>query len=144
MSTKVRDVMNSKLVYLRSGDRPEIALRSILEFGITAVPVLDDLGRPVGVVSIRDIVDSSKKGSRISPNVVSIGPEDSLETAARVLAEANVHHLVVVDATRRAIGMISAIDIVRAFVGLEPRHPESIASFKAPEIKVDPMTGQST
>ena len=144
MSTKVRDIMNSKLVYLRSGDRPEITLRTILKFGITAVPVLDDLGRPVGVVSLRDIVDSDKKGSRISENVVTVGPDETLEAAAGILAEANVHHLVVVDASRRAIGMISAIDMVRAFVGLEPKHPESIASFKGAEIKVDPMTGQST
>ena len=144
MSTQVRDVMNSKLVYLRSGDRPEITLRTILKFGITAVPVLDDLGRPVGVVSLRDIVDSEKRGARISENVVTVGPDDSLEDAARILAEANVHHLVVIDASRRAIGMISALDMVRAFIGLEPKHPEAITSFKGAEIKVDPMTGQPT
>ena len=38
----VGDYMNPRLVYLREGDRPEVALRPMLDFGIHAVPILDD------------------------------------------------------------------------------------------------------
>ena len=42
---------------------------------------------------------------------------------ARALADANVHHLVVIDDRGIAVGMVSALDFVRAFVERPARHP---------------------
>ena len=50
-----RDIMNAKLLYIGQGDRLSLARRHILQFGVTAVPVLDETHRPVGVVSLRDL-----------------------------------------------------------------------------------------
>jgi CBS-domain-containing membrane protein len=126
MSATVREFMNSQMVYINDRTRPEIALQSILDFGITAVPVLDDDERPVGVVSLRDLVNPRKEGMRVTEAVATVGVEETIEGAARRLAEAGVHHLVVLDVAGRAVGMLSAIDIVRALMGLQPKHPQAI------------------
>jgi CBS domain-containing protein len=127
--------MNPKLVYLREGDRAGLALQPILDFGITAVPVVDDDHKPVGIVSLRDLVDPKREGSRMTELVVKIDVDASIVSAARALADANVHHLVVVDAEGRAAGMISALDIVRALIGVEAKHPTAIDAFEAPAVK---------
>ena len=127
--------MNPKLVYLREGDRAAVALQPILDLGISAVPVVDDDHKPVGIVSLRDLVDPKRQASRMTELVVKIDLDASVVSAARALAEANVHHLVVVDAEGRAAGMISALDIVRALIGLEAKHPNPIESFEVSAVK---------
>jgi CBS domain-containing protein len=44
------------------------------------------------------------------------------------VAETNMHHLVVVDATGRAVGMLSALDLLRALVGLPAAPPRSVSA----------------
>ena len=130
MAPTVRDFMSRQLVYLREGDRVEIAKHPILDFGISAVPVLDDGHKPVGMVSLRDLADDRELGGgRVRSPAISIAANATLLVAAHVLAEANIHHLVVVDSEDKAVGMISALDVVRGLVGLELRHPRAIEEF---------------
>jgi CBS domain-containing protein len=128
----VRDHMNPHLVYIREGDRAGLALKPILEFGITAVPVVDDDHKPVGVVSLRDLVDPKRQGKRMSEPVLSIRVEASIHAAASAMADANVHHLVVIDSNGHVAGMISSLDVVRALIGLEAKHPSAIETFERP------------
>jgi len=132
MSATVRDCMNPRLVYLREGDRAAIALQPILDFGITAVPVIDDDHRPVGIVSLRDLVGPKHQVNWSSTPAVTVRIDAPLADAAAALANANVHQLVVVDADGRAAGILSALDVVRALLGLAPRHPRAIDAFDGP------------
>lgn len=120
----VRDIMNSKLLYLRDGDRVALARRHILDYGVTAVPVLDETHRPVGIVSLRDL---ERDGDEVQPtgNVVCVKDTDDVTSAAKKLAESDFHHLVVVDDKGVAVGMVSSMDFVRSLVGLPPRHPKA-------------------
>lgn len=119
----VSDIMNPTLLYIRDGDRLTLARSKIIAFGVTAVPILDEDHKPVGVVSLRDLQGSDTDVQGTRPARVVEGSV-SVEEGARMLAEAGVHHLVVVDAKGVAIGMVSSVDFVRAFVGLPPLHPE--------------------
>lgn len=124
----VAEIMNPKLLYIRQGDRLSLARRQILEFGVTAVPILDDTHRPVGVVSLRDL-DKDPERPVASTRVASVTGDTPVDAAAKVLAEEDVHHLVVVDERGVAIGMVSALDFVRALVGLPARHPSTFDRY---------------
>jgi len=132
MAATVRDFMNPQLVYLAAGARPEAAMQPILDFGITAVPVLDDEKRPVGVVSLRDLVHARGARPAVTEAVVSVGVDEPLGAAARKLAEKGLHHVVVIDAEGRAVGMLSALDVMRGLLGLEAKHPSAIDTFGRP------------
>ncbi len=119
----VADIMNAKLLYLREGDRLTLARGKILEMGVTAVPILDDQHRPVGVVSLRDLMRADGATAEASPTVHSVLATASIQEGARALAALDVHHLVVVDAGGIAVGMVSAVDFVRALAGVDARHP---------------------
>jgi CBS-domain-containing membrane protein len=124
----VRDIMNPKLLYIRDRDRLSLAKQHILGFGVTAVPVLDDTHRPVGMVSLRDL---QREGDHVEPHgpVVTVRATDTVEAAARVLADSDLHHLVVVDDMGVAVGMVSGIDFLRALFDMPVRHPKAFEAF---------------
>ena len=129
MSKTVKDIMNPKLLYIRDGDRVALARRQIVEFGVTAVPVLDETHRPVGVVSLRDLALPEGETFEPSGKVETVLDTSTVEDGARRLAESDYHHLVVVDDKGVAVGMVSALDFLRALVGLPPRHPQAFDRY---------------
>jgi CBS domain-containing protein len=125
---RVSEIMNPKLLYIQEGDRLTLARAKILEFGVTAVPVLDEAHRPVGVVSLRDLARGDEHITATVPAIV-VREDAPIEEGALALATGSVHHLVVVDGEGAAVGMVSAVDFVRAFLGLPSIHPEPFAHY---------------
>lgn len=110
---------------------------------ISGVPVVDDDGRPVGVVSEADLLAKAEHqdqdgapswlaGPRtrrewekaqaltaaelMSPRPVVVGPDTPLPAAARELARAGVRRLLVVDGAGRLVGVLSRRDLLRPFL----------------------------
>lgn len=95
MSLLVSDVMNPEIFHLRAGDSAEDALHGLLAFGIAGAPVLDEEGRPIGMVSLREL----------------------------------------------AAGNVSALDLLRALLGLPASHPAPFPHLdRAPDLAwTDPV-----
>ncbi len=125
----VADIMNDKLLYIREGDRIADVRRHILDFGVTAVPVLDAGHRPVGMVSLRDLARDDSKAPDTSCRVACVNATDSIRRGAELLAESPYHHLVVVDDDGVAVGIVSAVDFLRALLDLPPRHPSAFDAY---------------
>jgi CBS domain-containing protein len=120
--------MNPELFSVGPGEPVQSTLAGILGLGITAAPVLDASRRPLGVVSLRDLVGEREgvvAAQRMSSPAVVVREDAGIADAARLVSETALRHLVVVDEAGRAIGMVSAIDVVRALAGLPARHPAS-------------------
>jgi CBS-domain-containing membrane protein len=128
MALTVADIMNRKLLYIRAGDRRSLARGKILEFGVTAVPVLDEEHKPVGIVSLRDLARSDEHPFQDGPVRV-VRDSASIDEGARAISQYGMHHLVVVDREGVAVGMVSAIDFVRALVGLPVAHPQAFDRY---------------
>ncbi len=93
-------------------------------FHVGAVPVIDDAGRPLGVVSLRDLLDvEGAAGERMSKPAMCVTVSATIENSARQLAATDRHHLVVVDGAGVAVGMLSTLDLLRAVLGMPTRHP---------------------
>jgi CBS-domain-containing membrane protein len=123
----VAAIMNAKLLYVRDDDRLSLVRRKILQFGVTAVAVLDEAHRPVGVVSLRDCAVEGEP--KMSSPAKTVRADATIAEGARALADADVHHLVVVDERGVAVGMVSAIDFVRAFAERPSRHPAAFDRY---------------
>jgi CBS domain-containing protein len=126
--------MNPELFSVPADEPVESALRGILAMGITAAPVLDADRRPLGLVSLRDLIaaprDTAASGRMSSPPVV-IGEGARITEAARRLAATGLRHLVVVDGAGRAVGMVSAVDLVRGLIGFPAQHPAAFPHLDA-------------
>jgi CBS domain-containing protein len=86
----------------------------------SALVVINDAGRPVGVVSRTDIVRREAKPSHttdireiMTATVVSAKLDDPAWEVIAKMAAFKVHRLFVVDRTGVLVGVISAFDVVR-------------------------------
>jgi len=119
----VADLMTPTAVSVRPGTTFREIARLLDHYGITAVPVVDDDSRPVGVVSEADLlrkqtssfVGNTARELMTSPAVVA-QPEWGVVRAARTMERGRIKRLPVVDDEGRLIGVISRSDLVQLFL----------------------------
>ncbi len=132
MARTAREIMNPELFHLRPADSAEQALGYILALGITGAPVIDASGKPVGVVSFRDLVGRASGATveeRMTRPALTAREDTGIEALARLLAESGVHRLVVVDGEGRATGIVAALDVIRGLVGMPASHPATFPHY---------------
>ena len=131
MAKRVHEIMNGELMSVGADERTADVLEYVLSLGISGVAILDGGGRPVGIVTFRDL--ASTKADRVhacmSSPVDTVPAEQTIEAAAQHLAETNRHRLVVVDEDGRAVGMLSTLDVIRGLLGLPAIHPAGFPHF---------------
>jgi tRNA nucleotidyltransferase (CCA-adding enzyme) len=93
--------------------------------GFHAAPVIDETGRPVGVISRSDILihheetpasadaTPAKVGDVMTPAVFSVTPETPAHKVVEELVQLNVHQLYVVDEHQILVGVVTAHDVLR-------------------------------
>ncbi len=114
-STAIGDIMTAD-VYCARADLPLLALARLFEeHNIGCVPVVDDKGRPVGVVSPRDLLHA-EPGARVG-NVMTalmfVLPDNAtVSEAAALMALERVHHLPIVTDDGKVAGIVSSLDIL--------------------------------
>jgi predicted transcriptional regulator len=127
----VADMMTIDPIVVRVDDTIEQAESALRAYGITGLPVLDDSGRLVGVLSQTDLLwrgdlpisgllrrrpSGLRVGELMSTPAITVGLDATLGEAARTMRERHVHRLVAVDDAGRPIGVLSATDYLDLFV----------------------------
>jgi CBS domain-containing protein len=132
MSRSVAEIMNRELLAVVA-ETPLQAVRELLRtFAIGAVPVLDDSRRPLGMVTSMVALEAGgTAGDRMTRPAACVEGSTEIEDAARQLAVANAHHLVVVDSAGTAVGIVSAVDLLRAMLGVPAHHPAAFPHWDA-------------
>lgn len=125
MAQLVHEVMNAELFQVAPSEPAERAIEAILALGVTSAPVVDRSNALVGIVSLRDLVgrQGATVGDRMTRPVFTVRASTPIEDAARTLSDTPLHRLVVVDAAGAPIGIVAAVDLMRALIGLPARHP---------------------
>ena len=130
----VADFMTIDPVVVRPDASIEEATRLLAVFDITGLPVVDDVGRPVGVISQTDLlaigsvigrlIRSNPTGLRVgelmSTPALTVPIIATMSEAARIMHDARVHRLVAIDDEGRAVGVLSASDFVTLYAEHEP------------------------
>ena len=93
--------------------------------GIRHVAVIED-GKLVGILSDRDLrnhwgyLDRTKANAAMTPDPVTVGPEVSIEQAARLLLSHKIGSLPVVE-KGKVIGITTTTDLLRALLEVEQK-----------------------
>jgi CBS-domain-containing membrane protein len=126
------DLMTPNPMSIRAEATVPQAVAWLTERGFSAAPVIDESGRPIGVVSRTDILVHERERLRtaayptldgdqvrdiMTPAVFSVTPQTSSEQVVEQLLTLNVHQLYVVDEEHFLIGVISAHDVLRRLHG---------------------------
>jgi hypothetical protein len=132
MAAHVSEIMNHEVLSFDRDAPARAALALLLRMGLTTAPVVDEEHRPIGIVSQRELV-RAPAGAKVSACMrvpaVATGPETPLLEAAKLLDEADLHHLAVVGPHRRLIGFVSSLDLLRGLIGAPVAHPESFVHW---------------
>ena len=115
-----KDVMTRDVVSTRPSCRVEEVTRVLCFHGISGLPVTDDDGNVIGMVSEADILGRTAGQDTIqdimSSPPITITEEASLEQIAGVLTERKIKRLPVVR-DGKLVGIVSRADVVRALAG---------------------------
>lgn len=134
------ELMTDNPVSIRAEASIMEAVALLTDRGFSAAPVIDEAGRPVGVVSRADILvhdrefhrapvfpegrlmpegfgveecDPSTVADIMTPGVFAVSPETSTASVVEQMLALHVHQLFVVDEQGLLIGVVSALDILR-------------------------------
>jgi CBS domain-containing protein len=148
----VSDLMTHSVVRVGTDAPFKEVVELLAQYAVTAVPVVDDSDRPLGVVSEADLLHreagrpdptgllpeagggqgprapaATAGGLMTSPAIVA-RPEWTVVQAARVMDQHRVKRLPVVDETGRLIGIVSRADLLRVFLRRDSLIREEISA----------------
>jgi CBS domain-containing protein len=137
--TPIAAVMHTHPYWVTAQQPVRELLALFVDKGISAAPVVDEQGRPIGFVSKTDVVRQHHKpspgerheidahvqpwwdaerlsqltvGAIMTPTVYSFSPETTVADAIAAMAFEGMHHLPVVEASGKLVGMVSALDVL--------------------------------
>ncbi|MFL5913022.1 MAG: cyclic nucleotide-binding/CBS domain-containing protein [Gaiellaceae bacterium] len=111
----VADLMVKDVLTVEPSDTIGEAAEKMNAANVGAVVVVEDMVRIVGIVTERDLLRAVASRARaaearvrqwMTPNPVTIGPELTIEQAAKIMFDNNFRHLPVVK-DGRALGIVS-------------------------------------
>lgn len=166
MKRTVMDVMTRTVVTIDDSAPFKEIVRLMDEFRVSALPVVDDGRRPIGIVSQADLlwkeeqperrterhlfegrrrrVEREKAAASVAAQlmttpVVTIQRDASVAEAARLMNEKRVKRLPVVDADGRIVGIVSRADLLQVFLRPDARIREEVVRSIIQEIlSLDP------
>ncbi|GES29797.1 CBS domain-containing protein [Streptomyces angustmyceticus] len=149
----IGELMTRKVVSVQLDTPFKDIARILTDHAVSAVPVLDGLGRPAGIVSEADLLrkaadqsdlsgrtplphleawerarsEGRTAGELMSAPAVCAHPQWTVVEAARLMEVQNVKRLPVVDETERLLGIVSRSDLLRVFLRRDKAIQEEIS-----------------
>jgi len=121
---KVSKLMTTTLYTCRSTEFLDTPAKLMWDHDIGAVPVVDDRGRLVGIVTDRDIAMAAhlcgeplgciRVITTMSPHVLSCRPDDEVASVETLMATRQIRRMPVIDERGMPIGIVSLNDLARA------------------------------
>ena len=111
---KVRDVMTARVITVRENVMKHQAARLLTQHRISGLPVVNEDGVLVGVVSELDVI--SKEGLRVGDimtrNVISVAADTKVDDVRHIFVHEHIRRLPVLE-QGKVVGIVSRADLVR-------------------------------
>ena len=138
MSATVKDVMTAEVVAVRRETSFKEMAAVLRRYRVSALPVVDDAGRVIGVVSEADLLakealadpgvmaevlhhqdvrkaEGLTAGDLMTHPAVTVRPDDSVEHAARLMYTLRIKRLPVVNAGGVLVGVVTRTDLLAVY-----------------------------
>jgi CBS domain-containing protein len=137
----IADVMNLRLVSVGPDETAQIAVARMLESGVGSVLVCED-NHLLGIFTERDVLRLAgaatdlrqvRVGDVMTTEILTIGPDDDVLAAARLMGEKRIRHVPVVQ-DGNVLGVVGIRDVMRSVVELIWRTHDDDARATAREL----------
>jgi CBS domain-containing protein len=163
----VADVMTT-MVHIAGPQTPfKLLVRLIEENRVSAIPIVDQLGMPIGIVSEADLLlkerrselehhrlahankrreERTKAEAVVASELMTSPPitvpvTTTLPEAARLMQERNVRRLVVVDGGGRIAGIVSRSDLLQVFLRTDEDLRREVREVLIPAVLLEATNG---
>ena len=111
---KVREIMSAPVICIRADAAIGDVATLLARHRISAVPVMDELGAVIGLVSEYDLLARQGTLARdvMSPGIISVNEEADVEDVRFLLIQRRIKRVPVVDG-QRLVGIVSRSDLIR-------------------------------
>ena len=125
---KIKDIMeaaNKGIITIGFQEKVSVALDQLLNNKISSLPVLDDNGKIMGIISERDILrelhshpgglDARYVGDAMTKDILIGLAEDDLDYIMNIMSRNNIRHMPIMSGPK-LIGIISIRDVVKGLM----------------------------
>lgn len=117
---QLREIMTPNVESISPSSNIHCVARKMRELDVGAIPLVEN-GKPVGIVTDRDIavravaerlnIDDTKISEIMTPDVVTLPQDESVEDAAKVMEEKQIRRVLVTDDSDRIVGIVALSDL---------------------------------
>jgi CBS domain-containing protein len=117
------DLMSPQVVVAKENTNAEQISSRLLAGEFNGVPIVDDKGAVIGIVTALDILKAIQGGKKklnemlardiMTPNPSTVKKDTSIEEIIRILVEKEIVLVPVVEDNNRLIGVVARLDILR-------------------------------
>jgi CBS domain-containing protein len=127
-AARAADLMSASPMSIQAAATVPEVVAALTGRGLSAAPVIDERGRPVGVVSRGDLLvhererlraapaaqaEPTRAADLMTPVVFSVTPDTPAHQVVEQLLNFNVHQLFVVDDNQVLVGAVGVLDVLR-------------------------------
>lgn len=113
----VTEIMARDIVCARADLSVEALTQLLVHNHIGCIPIVDDRGHPIGIVTKLDLVERTPKMAKAAdvmmPLAITLNQHATIAHAAAVMSVEDFHHVMVVAADHTLLGLVSTMDIAR-------------------------------
>ena len=119
---KVGDIMNRNVITAKPTDDVKSVASKLIERGIDHIPVVDEEGRLIGIVTSWDLAKAVAQDKRrldeiMTRKVIVAFENESIDVVVHRMAQHNISGVPVVDKMNHVIGILTTDDISRKIIG---------------------------
>jgi CBS domain-containing protein len=127
VNRSVRSVMNTAVIFIHENDRCRHALDIFLSKNIASLPILDDDGKLVGIMSETDLILPANLDAKVrevfTRDVVSVRGDAAINKVIHLFLSRKIRCIPVVDDEMHLTGIVGRKDILTYYAkGLQPHN----------------------
>ncbi len=125
-SLQAKDIMVEELITVGPDAPLKKAVKKLITNKISCMPVVDDTGKLIGVISCQDVlnvafdgyINTTKVETVMTKNVISFEPDSNLDDIALAIAKQHFHRIPIVK-DGKLVGTVTRRSIVKKIFNLE-------------------------
>ncbi|TPN81931.1 HPP family protein [Mesorhizobium sp. CU2] len=114
------DIMSRDVIAVPQTASVDEARKLLLDHNIRTLPVLDANGRLAGAVGLRELTQTTGTVNGVMAKAGTAAPDTPAMSLLPVLTDGRSHAVVIVDAERHILGLITQTDLLAAAARLQP------------------------
>lgn len=113
---KCADIMSRDIITVGPGDDVDAARSLLLSHGVRALPVIAGTRELLGIVSLRELARAEGNVGASMSKAATAATDDSAISLVPALIDGTSHAVVIVDAQRRLLGLVTQTDLIVAMM----------------------------